>query len=267
MLQPLQAGDLVISTALASRGTDIAVSETVENLSDGGGGLHVLITYLPSNSRVERQIVGRTGRKGLSGSTKTIVCMERLTEELGEVENDRKKIYERRNLREAQRVARLKKYLVAIKFKDDLFEIFCDKLTEFKDWFQPTMLEQKNDFSNKRRKELLHTLKSKNRRLDFPSCIDALKEESLQPRLVKLFTKLFPAAFRPERDTLKPFFSHFAPLAKPKETTEMTIEMAFCINQAVRLNVPVTRPLNPSMHDAMPSSMSFIPNPLKVPAL
>ena len=86
MLQPLQAGDLVISTALASRGTDIAVSETVENLSDGGGGLHVLITYLPSNSRVERQIVGRTGRKGLSGSTKTIVCMERLTEELGELE-------------------------------------------------------------------------------------------------------------------------------------------------------------------------------------
>ena len=180
MLQPLQAGDLVISTALASRGTDIAVSETVENLSDGGGGLHVLITYLPSNSRVERQIVGRTGRKGLSGSTKTIVCMERLTEELGELENDRKKIYERRNLREAQRVARLKKSLVAIKFKDDLFEIFCHKLREFKDWFQPTMLEQKsrkNDFSNESRKKLLHTLKSKNRRLDFPSCIDALKEE------------------------------------------------------------------------------------------
>ena len=180
MLQPLQAGDLVISTALASRGTDIAVSETVENLSDGGGGLHVLITFLPSNSRVERQIVGRTGRKGLSGSTRTVVCLERLTEELGELENDRKKIYERRNMKEAQRVARLKKSLVAMKFKEDLFEIFCEKRTEFRDWFQPTTLEQdsrKHDFNNKKRKELLNTLKSKNRRLDFPSCIDALKEE------------------------------------------------------------------------------------------
>ena len=41
-------GDMVIATALASRGTDIPVAEDVNELKlkDGGEGLHVLLMYL-----------------------------------------------------------------------------------------------------------------------------------------------------------------------------------------------------------------------------
>lgn len=65
----LEAGDIVIATNIAGRGTDLDVSEQIiEN-----GGLHVILSYVPKNARIERQAFGRTARAGNPGTATYIV--------------------------------------------------------------------------------------------------------------------------------------------------------------------------------------------------
>ena len=65
----LEAGCALVATNIAGRGTDILVSEEVER----NGGLHVCITFLPDNDRVERQNQGRTSRCGNKGTSQFII--------------------------------------------------------------------------------------------------------------------------------------------------------------------------------------------------
>ena len=68
----LEAGDIVIATNIAGRGTDLDISGDLK----ASGGLHVILSYLPSNVRVELQAFGRCARAGCRGSG-TYIVMDR----------------------------------------------------------------------------------------------------------------------------------------------------------------------------------------------
>lgn len=74
----LTGGDVIIATNLAGRGADFKVSDQVK----ADGGLFVVQTFLPENSRVEAQAFGRTARQGSPGSAQLIVCRSHLPEQL-----------------------------------------------------------------------------------------------------------------------------------------------------------------------------------------
>ena len=64
----IESGSVIIATNLAGRGTDIDADEI-----NPYGGLHVCLTFLPNNLRVEEQALGRTARQGNKGTGQLII--------------------------------------------------------------------------------------------------------------------------------------------------------------------------------------------------
>jgi preprotein translocase subunit SecA len=76
-----EKGWVTIATNMAGRGTDI--KPTPEVLA--AGGLHVLGTERHEALRIDRQLIGRSGRQGDPGSSQFFLCLEdELLEGLGE---------------------------------------------------------------------------------------------------------------------------------------------------------------------------------------
>ncbi|CAF0787513.1 unnamed protein product [Brachionus calyciflorus] len=120
-LDQLRPGDIIIATNIAGRGTDLKISRLVNE----NGGLHVIMSYVPVNIRVELQGFGRSGRKGETGSGRMIVRDSRadfvqsvdfLREERDEAEENRLK------------EIRLK-MIPRVKIEKELFDMF-EKLQE-----------------------------------------------------------------------------------------------------------------------------------------
>ncbi len=66
------ASMITVATSVAGRGADITPDqEAIE-----AGGVHVLMTFLPFNKRVEYQGRGRAGRQGKPGSSEILACLE-----------------------------------------------------------------------------------------------------------------------------------------------------------------------------------------------
>lgn len=66
-----EAGMVTIATNTAGRGADILLSPQAKS----AGGLHVIITYVPDNTRVEEQGKGRTSRQDAPGSCNKQLCL------------------------------------------------------------------------------------------------------------------------------------------------------------------------------------------------
>ncbi|EFN77119.1 Protein translocase subunit secA [Harpegnathos saltator] len=132
-------GQIIIATNLAGRGTDIKITEQL----DKAGGLHVCLTYIPNNNRVEQQAFGRTARYGnkcsgrliilSSGSTKNAVLQtlhlkkERDIEEIHRT-SDIKLYYETRTSVEEDAFHQFKEVYqqLAKNLKDEV----CDEVKE-----------------------------------------------------------------------------------------------------------------------------------------
>jgi len=81
-----EKGRVTIATNMAGRGTDIKPEAVVLEL----GGLHVLGTERHEAARIDRQLVGRSGRQGDPGSAQFFVSLEdELLEGLGEARKER----------------------------------------------------------------------------------------------------------------------------------------------------------------------------------
>ena len=84
---------IIIATNVAGRGTDLKVSQELIN----EGGLHVIITFVPENLRVEMQARGRAARNGAPGSSEIIMNLTEYSKESNIPTIDRKD-YERFNI-------------------------------------------------------------------------------------------------------------------------------------------------------------------------
>ena len=113
----VRPGDVIVATNVAGRGTYFKISRLLEE----NGGLHVIITYLPTNIRVELQGFGRSGRKGESGSGRMIIYDKRTIEENITIEN----LKEERDECEEQRLEEIRiKMIPRVTLERELFEKF-----------------------------------------------------------------------------------------------------------------------------------------------
>ncbi|KAJ7987042.1 hypothetical protein DPEC_G00334660 [Dallia pectoralis] len=150
------------------RGTDIKIDKDV-NLC---GGLFVLLTHYPGSRRVEKQVFGRTGRKGNPGMVQMIVCEDTLAPAY-----QGQPVEIMRQIREEYEVTRIKDMetdeLLEINIKEELFETFCTFLEQFDSKFTK---DEKEDLSGMKQNNVPQCFKDRSTKFDYQPALNALKE-------------------------------------------------------------------------------------------
>ena len=125
----LQEGEIVIATNLAGRGTDFKLSETVLQ----NGGLHVMLTFMPENQRIEDQALGRAARNGQPGSGQLTIngsdfgIQDEMIDAHEGNEKFAKLLLDQRNECERKRNEYLKNNdLKYVRIKDVMYKSFCE---------------------------------------------------------------------------------------------------------------------------------------------
>nr|XP_033814323.1 uncharacterized protein LOC117366702 [Geotrypetes seraphini] len=162
-------GDVIIATNLGGRGTDFKINKDVNE----SGGLFVILTHFPKNMRVEKQIFGRTSRKGNPGMVRMVLNYENLApsyqDQPVEIMRQLRTDYEKR------RIANLEDdELLEVNMREKLFTFFCSLLNKFDGNYSNL---EKLDMFTCSDKALLRTVFGcfKNK-MDFKPALNALKE-------------------------------------------------------------------------------------------
>ena len=150
LARKLEPGKVIVATNLAGRGTDLKISKELEE----NGGLHVIISFVPPNARVEAQAQGRTARAGQPGTCQFIVCREGVkVDEDVETASELQRLKEERDEVEAIRLERLgTRGLDKILLEEKLFKRYRDEI------YGPAKQKVKEQELKEKKKYIKHQL-------------------------------------------------------------------------------------------------------------
>ncbi|XP_069819671.1 uncharacterized protein [Dendropsophus ebraccatus] len=162
------SGDIILATNLGGRGTDVKVTKEVNQ----NGGLSVILTHFPANRRVEKQIFGRTSRKGNPGVVQMIINQKDLAQAYhGKPMEEMRKIrecYEKRQIEGME-----KEELVEVQIRQELFSLFCKHLEDFHSMYTE---DERNAFQRSQDLCDLAKIIDNCTMLDYQPGLNALKE-------------------------------------------------------------------------------------------